>query len=46
MKDDGDSPFKAYYKQCNMHGTRILFNQVPSAQNLIETTLIVVVGVK
>ena len=43
-----DRSFNKYYKQCNMQGTRMLFSQAPvvqSAQNLIEITLAVVVGV-
>ena len=43
----GDCSFDAYYKQCNKQDTRILFSQVStvqSAQNLIEITLAVVVG--
>ena len=41
--------FNAYYKQCNMQGTRILFSQVfvvHSANFFIEITLAVVVGVR
>ena len=45
-KSDNGGPF--VYKQCNMQGTRILFNQAPivqSAQNLVEITFAAVVGV-
>ena len=41
-----DRPFNAYYRECNMLCTRILFSQVSvvqSAQNLTEITLAVVV---
>ena len=43
----GDRSFNAYFRQCNMQGTRILFSQAPvvqSAQNLIEIIPAVVVG--
>ena len=43
----GDCSFNAYFRQCNMQGTRILFSQasiVQAAQNLIEISPAVAVG--
>ena len=47
MSENGDRSY-IYYKQCNEQGTWIIFSQasiVQFAQNLIEITFAVVVGV-